>query len=129
MSAKGAVPGTNAYKVGARTGATAGYISPYQSRVKLKQDSYMNAAVSDEWVFMGHSNLPVKSYQPFGNHGDSGAVVYNSQGEVLGLLFAGQKPQQAYPEGFTYITRIEDVFKDIIDFSEGNITDIRIAMS
>jgi hypothetical protein len=37
MSAKGAVPGTNAYKVGARTGATAGCISHYQSRVKLKQ--------------------------------------------------------------------------------------------
>jgi hypothetical protein len=129
MSAKGAVTGTNAYKVGARTGATAGYLSHYQSRVKLKQDSYMDAAFSDEWVLIGHSNLPGIDFRPFGSYGDSGAVVYNSQGEILGLVFAGQKPQQAYPEGFTYITRIEDVFKDIIDFSEGQITDIRIAES
>jgi hypothetical protein len=89
----------------------------------------MNAAVSDEWVFMGHSNLLGKSYRPFGNHGDSGAVVYDSQGAVLGLLFAGQRPQQSFPEGIIYVTRIWDVFKDIIDFSEWNITDIRIAMS
>jgi hypothetical protein len=47
MSAKGAVPRTNAYKAGARTGATAGYISHYKSRVTLKQDSYMDAAFSD----------------------------------------------------------------------------------
>jgi hypothetical protein len=129
MSAKDAVPGTNAYKVGARTGATAGYISHYQSRIRLKQDSYMNATVSDEWVFMGHPPLAVTMFRPFANHGDSGAVVYNSQGSVLGLLFAGQKPQQYHPEAFSYITRIEDVFKDIIDSSGGDITDIRIAMS
>ena len=129
MSAKGAVPGTNAYKVGARTGATAGCISHYQSRVRLKQDSYMNATFSDEWVYIGHPNLPGIDFRPFGNHGDSGAVVYNSQGEVLGQLFAGQKPQQTYPEGLAYVTRIEDLFKDIKDFSEGQITGIRIAMS
>jgi hypothetical protein len=119
----------NNYKVGARTRATAGYISHYQSRVRFKQDSYMNAAVSDEWVFMGRSNLDVIGFRAFGNYGDSGAAVYNSQGGVLGLLFAGQRPQQTYPEGFTYIARIEDVFKDIVDYGKGHITDIRIAIS
>lgn len=125
LSSKCYLSGTIAHKVGASTIETSGYISPYQSRIRLKQDSYMDPTVSDEWVFMGRQ----AKGRLFAHNGDSGAVVFNSDREVLGLLFAGQKLQKTSQAGVTYFTPIEDVFKDIVESSEGQITDIRIAMS
>jgi hypothetical protein len=76
MSAKGAVPGTNTYKVGARTGATAGYISHCKSRVKLKQDSYMDAAFSDEYSRL---EIQLQNTRIESRLGDEPAMILSQQ--------------------------------------------------
>jgi len=45
------------------------------------------------------------------------------------LLFRGQVPHgvDSGKAHLTYITPIEDVFLDILDFSKGGITDIKVA--
>ena len=63
--------------------------------------------------------------QPFGNRGDSGAVVWDEKGGVVGLLFTGQQPHGCNQE-YSLVTPIEGVFESIKEGSQGNILDIRI---
>lgn len=59
--------------------------------------------------------------------GDSGSVVFDSDGGVLGLFFRGSKPLNSADDGYGLVTPIELVFQDIIAFSKGGITEIRVA--
>lgn len=64
----------------------------------------------------------------FGFRGESGSAVFDNDGCIIGLVFGAQMPQQAYTEAsWVYVTPIEDVFRDIIKFSGGQITNVRVA--
>ncbi|KAK1761920.1 hypothetical protein QBC33DRAFT_614651 [Phialemonium atrogriseum] len=120
-SLKDVTPGEILFKVGMKTGVSAGYFSHVKSNCWLEDDKHMGMPRSSEYLFLGHEG------KPFGDHGDSGSVVYDAEGQVLGLLFTGLSPQQTNA-GHTFVTPIEDVFEDVIKFSKGGITDIRIAV-
>lgn len=111
--------GTKVFKVGARTQISAGSYSKYKTDCSIVDEKYMNRGISSGFVVIGRENTD------FGNCGDSGAVVFDQNGRVVGLLFSAQRPQQT-EGGYALVTPIEDVFHDIIQFSEG-ISDIRIA--
>ncbi|KAK7403238.1 hypothetical protein QQX98_011010 [Neonectria punicea] len=120
VSLKTMSAGTKVFKVGARTQASVGTYSNYKPNCWIADDKYMKRGVSSEVLVMGLGK------EEFANRGDSGAVVFDEQGRVIGLLFSGQKPQQTN-SGYALVTPIEDVFQDIKNFSNQAITDIRIA--
>lgn len=64
--------------------------------------------------------------QELGDAGDAGAVVYNEEGAVVGLVSRGLKPRnwtaEAYP--FVVVTLIEPVFADIKRFT--GVEDINV---
>ncbi|KAL6409836.1 hypothetical protein AUP68_06234 [Ilyonectria robusta] len=115
--------GGSVFKVGATTKATIGCYSEYKLRCKLIDDKHMKVGVSEEYTFIGQPAID----NIFIGSGDSGSVVFDKNGCVLGLAFRGARPQQAERE-YGYVTPIEDVFADIKLFSGGAITDIRIAI-
>ena len=78
----------------------------------------------NEWIFQSDLATEGKFCAP----GDSGSVVWDIRGCVVGLIFRGIRVTNSDDEGFGYVTPIEDVFKDIKDFSKGQITDIRVAV-
>ena len=47
--------------------------------------------------------------KPFSELGDSGAIVFNADKEMVGMLFAGCKVT-----GVEYFTHIKDLFNDIV---------------
>ncbi|KAK0705449.1 hypothetical protein B0H67DRAFT_499264, partial [Lasiosphaeris hirsuta] len=63
----------------------------------------------------------------FATHGDSGSVVWDKEGRVVGLLFTGQAPQGSAASTLAYVTPIHDVLEDIMKFSQGAIKEIRLA--
>ncbi|KAK1762459.1 hypothetical protein QBC33DRAFT_551924 [Phialemonium atrogriseum] len=115
------------YKVGASTGATVGVFSKVKNDCSVAEDRYVGRGFSEEYVFIGRCNANVNSDVRFADIGDSGAVVFDKRGRALGVVFTGQTPQQAGSDGYCFVTPIEDVFRDIKEFSKGDITDIRIA--
>ncbi|KAF4995124.1 hypothetical protein FDECE_12895 [Fusarium decemcellulare] len=76
----------------------------------------------EEVAFLGHNG------RLFSAFGDSGSVVFDAEGGVMGLVFTGQKPQNA-DKTYSYVTAIENVFDDIMASSNGEITAVRIAKS
>ncbi|CEI68354.1 hypothetical protein FVEN_g12821 [Fusarium venenatum] len=76
------------------------------------------------------------TYQP-GNHyrrwtycakGDSGSIVFDEDGKVIGLYSIGVKTRKSdINEEFGIVTPIEHIFQDIKDFL-GDVTDIRVTM-
>lgn len=117
--------GQKAYKVGASTGLTIGEFNRLKSGVTLADRKHVTRK-SDEFAFLASAETE-EGDDRFSAVGDSGSVVWNKQGQAVGLLFSGQKPQQTERGTITYVTPIEDVFEDIKAFSKGAITDIRIA--
>jgi len=115
--------GDKAFKVGARTKQTAGYYSEFKSKCKVKHDRHLQTIPSSEFVFVGYTG---SSGSTFADCGDSGAVVFNAFGQLIGLAFTGQSPQGAN-KGYTLVTPIEDVFEDIKAMSKGEIVDVRVA--
>lgn len=114
-------PGFLGWKVGNRTKITAGAYNQYKVTTGLSgMDKYMKYQ-SDEHVFIG---APARTETPFSNPGDSGSVVYDKDGKVVGLLFRGQIPNQA-SAGYTFVTPISDVFDDIKLMT--GVEDVRVA--
>ncbi|KAK3339843.1 hypothetical protein B0T25DRAFT_618478 [Lasiosphaeria hispida] len=119
------------FKVGAATGATGGMFSTIKPRVHFKEDAHVEPwmksrhrpYLSNEFMYIG---LPEVGWRWLAKQGDSGSVVFDTQGKAAGLLFRGHTAQQA-TSSYAYITPIEDVFADIKAFSKGEITDICIA--
>ncbi len=109
------------YKTGSSTGPTVGVFSRIKSDVTIKDDAHLALPVSEEFVYIGEPET-----ERLANSGDSGSVVFDKQGRAVGLLFRGHKAPSALNQ-FAYITPIEDVFEDIKRFSDGQVTDIRIA--
>ncbi|KAF5022747.1 hypothetical protein F66182_5162 [Fusarium sp. NRRL 66182] len=114
--------GTRLWKVGHASDTTAGTLSSYRSLCRV------GGKISLEYVVFGGApdcRLRVTNSSAFAKPGDSGAVVVGKQGEVVGLLTAGQKPQNN-STGYVFVTPIEDIFSDMVRHSRGKITDIRI---
>ncbi|KAF4962953.1 hypothetical protein FSARC_8979 [Fusarium sarcochroum] len=115
--------GTNLWKAGNRTGVTSGIFSSYRSLCRVGRQ------MSEEYVVFGGGPNCRDSLDPekrFAKAGDAGSVVFNRQGEVVGLLTAGQKPLNNQA-GYVFVTPIENVFDDIRKCSNDYITDVRIA--
>ncbi|KAK3298812.1 uncharacterized protein B0H64DRAFT_82952 [Chaetomium fimeti] len=115
------------YKMGASTRCTAGELSSVKTNCTIAEEKYMVGRskkdhMSTEFVFAPTQLDPTIR---FSNRGDSGAVVFDTFGRVMGLLFTGERPHQC-EAGYSLVTPIEDVFADIKDFSRGQIEDIRL---
>ena len=112
------------FKVGAISGATAGLCAPLKVLSKIREEKYMNqpATVHETKEYMMSSK-----WSSFGQQGDSGAVVHDADGVAVGLLFSGQAPSQTDKKnGYSLVTPLPDVFKDIMDFDD-NITSVELA--
>lgn len=114
------------FKYGATTGHTSGRYQKYKAECSVRHDKYLNMGTSG-YMFIPHGKEGKNSRLPFGNKGDSGAAVFNAWGQVVELLFTGEKPKRSAGPGYALITPIEDVLADIKPLSKGNIADIRIA--
>ncbi|KAM7193056.1 hypothetical protein V8F20_008572 [Naviculisporaceae sp. PSN 640] len=128
--------GHHLYKIGAATDCTIGEFSCMKSTVELKDDKHMNKGnrYSEEFMIVGVSPSITESHaqeesesntrKPFADKGDSGAVVWDRNGCVMGLLFRGQVPNQTR-SGCAYVTPIEHVFGKIKKMDK-NIKDIKV---
>ncbi|KAF7548013.1 hypothetical protein G7Z17_g7349 [Cylindrodendrum hubeiense] len=115
---------TKVFKVGSSTGNSSGYSHEYKTDCTLSHDKYIKRGVSSEFAVIG-ARANRATEQRFADRGDSGAVVFDEEGNVVGLLFGGQQPQ-GNDTGYGLVTPIEDVFQDIKDRSKDDITHIRI---
>ncbi|KAJ4255021.1 hypothetical protein NW762_009825 [Fusarium torreyae] len=115
--------GTNLWKAGNTTGVTSGIYSSYPSLCRI------GGQMSEEHVVFGggpNCRDPLHPEKRFAKAGDAGSVVFNRQGEVVGLLTAGQRPLNNRT-GYAFVTPIEDVLNDIMKRSNAYITEVRIA--
>ncbi|EEU44453.1 uncharacterized protein NECHADRAFT_85007 [Fusarium vanettenii 77-13-4] len=130
--------GTSVWKVGATSGPSHGVYSEYKVKCTLKDDAHVTAIkvdgrtvtvskYSEQFVIIGN-NRPGEVEGRFCGPGDSGAVVFNAQGEAVGFLFSGQTPDQTRA-GYGLVTPIEEVFADIKGCAKDQIEDIRILMA
>lgn len=78
---------------------------------------------SAEYIFCGAPACPTRSFAE--QRGGAGAVVYDRKGGILGLVAAGQVPQQS-KQGYPIVTPIEDIFEDIKKRSRGEVQAIRV---
>ncbi|KIL88347.1 hypothetical protein FAVG1_08426 [Fusarium avenaceum] len=115
---------TTGYKLGTTTGATCGVFNEFKTGIDLRDDRHLGPILSDEYVFRQEQ---IGQTQHFAAPGDSGSVVFDFYGRVVGLIFRGMKPNNDRTIGHTYVTPIEHVFKDIKESSKGKIVDVRIA--
>ncbi|KAK3349158.1 hypothetical protein B0T25DRAFT_591639 [Lasiosphaeria hispida] len=120
------------FKNGASTTCTKGVFSKVKTDCAIAEERYMlEEDHVPRQVEAGYKSREFAFISPdgvegtFASRGDSGAVAWDQYGRVMGLLFTGQKPQQA-DKGYSLVTPIEDVFQDIMDKSEGSILGIRI---
>lgn len=123
--------GTRVWKCSTITGVTGGTYSEYRVSCSIRRDRHVDNAArrSAELVIVGEVPPGSGKRECFAGHGDSGAVVFDHSGRVVGLLFAAQTPQQIQSgDGYTLVTPIEEVFEDIKVFSQGEIEAIRVAL-
>ncbi|KAF4463494.1 hypothetical protein FALBO_9682 [Fusarium albosuccineum] len=115
----------NGWKVGTTTGATSGWYSRSKPSCAMSDDKRLGMRPSYERVFVGRPQKATRD-EKFCRPGDSGAIVFDADGQATGLLFRGKKIQQN-TQGYGLVTPLGWVFDDIEAFSKGQITDIRIA--
>lgn len=119
--------GDMVYKYGASTGYPSGTFHGYKPICRLSHDKYVDMEPSGEYVFIAHKEPELKNAPYIANKGDSGSVVFNKYGHIVGLLFTGQTPTNASKTGHALITPIEDVLDDIKLSFDGEIIDIRFS--
>ncbi|EQK99319.1 Peptidase cysteine/serine, trypsin-like protein [Ophiocordyceps sinensis CO18] len=125
--------GQIAYKVGATSGATVGEYSNYRSVVFMDHDSHVAQSHTNEDVSRSPTFEHVfiagnGAIKPFATHGDCGAVVFDEEGQVVGLVFGGRTPEQTGLGAVVLVSPIEDVFRSIKEISRNTIKDVRIAL-
>ncbi|KAK3363706.1 hypothetical protein B0T25DRAFT_528316 [Lasiosphaeria hispida] len=117
-------PVDRVFKNGASTKATVGHWSAIKMDCVITEEKYMgrdaNNLKSAEFMF-----FHVRNTEIFANRGDSGSVVWDKDGHVLGLVFTGHLPQQVSTP-HALVTPIEEIFKSIVQQSEGKIQEVRI---
>lgn len=115
------------FKMGAGSGPTTAQYS--NCKGCLGEGRYVgDKHQADEHLFVPCKAIGGRDGLSLATAGDSGAVVYNDEGKVVGLIFRGLTPQQ-YAKGsktfpYTYVTPIEDVLADIMAFTGAD--DVRI---
>ncbi|KAG7412947.1 hypothetical protein Forpe1208_v008455 [Fusarium oxysporum f. sp. rapae] len=116
---------THGWKLGATTGATAGEFHEVKFQVDLADDRHLKVQTSTEYAFQ--SSHP--SIGGFGFRGDSGSIVYDERGGIVGLMFRGQVLNtSAQSSALIYVTPIEHVFNSIKGaHRKDEIEDIRVA--
>ncbi|EAQ90498.1 hypothetical protein CHGG_02433 [Chaetomium globosum CBS 148.51] len=112
------------FKNGASTKCTVGKFEEIKADCTINEEKYMPGRNAEDRKSTEYMLLPLGG-QPFGNRGDSGSVVWDEKGGVVGLLFTGQQPHGCNQE-YSLVTPNEDVFESIKEGSQGNILDIRI---
>ncbi len=119
--------GDMVYKVGSSTKITMGRFQRIKTGCRIGDEKYMGLenAYSSEYVFVGVADQTPDNR--FGDFGDSGAVVFDGRGAVVGLLFTGHRPHQRQPYGLCLVTPIKEVFEDIKALSKNTVTSVRIA--
>ncbi|KAF5631333.1 hypothetical protein F25303_9705 [Fusarium sp. NRRL 25303] len=109
------------YKRGSSTRVTAGILDEHKAACTMTDDMHVSGGnPSTEYLFIPSKHLPV-----FALRGDSGSVVYDFKGGIVGLLHRGQEPNNSKTP-YAIITPIELVFEDIKSFL-GDQAEIRIA--
>ena len=106
------------YKNGRRTGYTEGSynrLSECLIAEVTNGDEVTHEATMEHCVTVGYAD------GPFSLAGDSGALVFNVFGQVVGLLFGGAEQHSR-----SYFTHVDDLFGDIKE--KVGATDIRIAV-
>jgi hypothetical protein len=107
-------------KMGANSGPTTAQYS--NCKGSLGEARYVgDKRQTDEHLFVSCEAIDSRDRLSLATAGDSGAVVYNDEGKVVGLVSRGLAPQQS-PKGsktfpYPYVTPIEDVFADIKAFT------------
>ncbi|WKT49457.1 hypothetical protein QSH57_014404 [Fusarium oxysporum f. sp. vasinfectum] len=113
------------FKVGAITGARTGKYEWKKQTVAMDYDCNLaNARLWTTEIVFGPRD-DIGSASKLCDHGDSGSVMFNQEGEILALMFRGHKHQDSYDGGYGYATPIEHIFRDIKEFS--NVVNIRVA--
>ncbi|KAK5651827.1 hypothetical protein OQA88_11596 [Cercophora sp. LCS_1] len=114
------------FKKGASTRCTVGQLSAVKSTCRIAEDKHLGRSdkerESTEFVFGPPEN---NAHRMFGTKGDSGSIVFDRRGKVMGLLFRGGLPQQT-KAGYCFVTPIEDVFSDIKRYNRNAVEDIRL---
>lgn len=121
-SLKNLESGHVAYKIGAISGATVGQYNKYRSVTWMNHDGRLPCRPTMEHQFLA----PEHGAAPFAEQGDSGAVVFDSKGQVMGIVLSGHTPQQARPGAYALVTPIEDVFRHI-RLSGNKVKNVRVA--
>lgn len=104
---------TSVWKMGATTGPTCGRYTGYHQFASLREARYVDAGPDTyEFCFEPPEGRMVPGLAA---SGDSGAVVYNTDGVAVGLVFTGLNPNKAKKGQslYTLVTPIEEVFEDI----------------
>ncbi|KAJ3478344.1 hypothetical protein NLG97_g8605 [Lecanicillium saksenae] len=114
------------FKVSAISKATSGVYLKHRAGIRLDNWKYLvreNLAThTTEACFV---SLDTENGPKFAVQGDSGAVVYDENGDAVGLLFRGQRPAGA--NKFAYVTPLEHVFTHIAKHLKLERSAIRIA--
>ncbi|KAF4428272.1 hypothetical protein F53441_14048 [Fusarium austroafricanum] len=115
------------FKNGTTTGPTTGEFFVELQKIQLVDDEHLGDKrfATDELVFGPRAGFTGR--KKFCDRGDSGSAVFDDDGGIVGLFFRGHAHDRSHAGGYGYITPIELVFEDIKQFSNGTITDIRIA--
>ncbi|KAF5707144.1 hypothetical protein FGLOB1_7095 [Fusarium globosum] len=114
------------YKIGASSGPKAGSLLCTNNLVTIRDDQYMNPLPTEEMAFETN-RYDYPHERGFCAPGDSGSVVFDEEGGIVGLMIGGHKNNNSDNHGYGYVTPIEYVFKDIKDLLKGHVVDIRIA--
>ncbi|MCP3994238.1 MAG: hypothetical protein GY722_04110 [bacterium] len=114
---RAAVPGSTVYKVGAASGRTVGRI------VTNSAGPLQGTLDGVNYTLNGQLDIASQdTSKPFSTYGDSGAVIIDDDGYVVGLLFA---QSGAPPNARTYANHIDDVCTELgieINYAEGHST-------
>ncbi|KAF5624764.1 hypothetical protein F25303_11479 [Fusarium sp. NRRL 25303] len=114
------------YKIGSSSGPKAGSLLCTNNLVTIRDDQYMNPSPTEEMAFETN-RYDYPHERGFCAPGDSGSVVFDEEGGIVGLMIGGHKNNNSDNHGYGYVTPIEYVFKDIKDLLKGRVVDIRIA--
>ena len=101
--------GEQVWKKGRKTGITRGVINSIQSNILL--DGPLSRP-STEWVITHEGGIKYA----FAEKGDSGSIIVNEVGEMMGLLIGG-----AVVTGFAVMTPYATLVKDIENITGGNV--------
>jgi hypothetical protein len=111
----------------ARTGLIVGKIHKIKTDVSIGDSKHVIPADvhSKEFCII---NPMVPTTSRASQSSDSGSFVWNAEGQLVGIIFAGQKHQKDGPDGtmLSYVTPIHDVWEDIKTISNNFYVKMRV---